>query len=133
MNYSENICFVISKLWVERDKHTNNDYDVTCWMGRMFSMIQIETIGIGWTLSSRPCFLIRLRKIWMKLLILFGVNILISIIILIFLTITNLSGVANISMIVIVICGRKNTLYHAPKPLVSYLAEKIQNFFGYDI
>ena len=26
--YSDNICFVISKLWNEREKHTNNDYSV---------------------------------------------------------------------------------------------------------
>ena len=30
--YSENICFVVSKLWNEREKHTNTEYAVTGWM-----------------------------------------------------------------------------------------------------
>ena len=30
--FSENICFVISNLWNEREKHINNDYDATGWM-----------------------------------------------------------------------------------------------------
>ena len=30
--YSENICFVISILWNEREKHINTDYTVTGWM-----------------------------------------------------------------------------------------------------
>ena len=25
-DYSENLCFVISKLWIERDKHINTNY-----------------------------------------------------------------------------------------------------------
>ena len=28
-DYSENVCFVISKLWIERQKHINTDYDMT--------------------------------------------------------------------------------------------------------
>ena len=31
-HYSENICLVISKLWFERDKHTNTDYALYGWM-----------------------------------------------------------------------------------------------------
>ena len=31
-DYSENLCFVISKLWVEIDKHTNTYYTVTGWV-----------------------------------------------------------------------------------------------------
>ena len=30
--YSDNICFVISNLWNEREKHINTDYAVTGWM-----------------------------------------------------------------------------------------------------
>ena len=30
--YSDNICIFISKLWNEREKNTNTDYDVTGWM-----------------------------------------------------------------------------------------------------
>ena len=30
--YSENICFVISSLWNEREKHINTDYAINCWM-----------------------------------------------------------------------------------------------------
>ena len=31
-NYSENICFFISNLWIEREKRTNTDCTVTGWM-----------------------------------------------------------------------------------------------------
>ena len=30
--YSENICFVISSLWIERKKHINNSYSMTGWI-----------------------------------------------------------------------------------------------------
>ena len=30
--YSDNIYFVISKLWIEREKYINTDYYVTCWV-----------------------------------------------------------------------------------------------------
>ena len=30
--YSENICFVISRLWNKREEHINTDYAVTGWM-----------------------------------------------------------------------------------------------------
>ena len=30
--YADNICFVISSLWNEREKHINTDYAVTGWM-----------------------------------------------------------------------------------------------------
>ena len=30
--YSENICFVISRLWNVMEKHINTDYSVTGWM-----------------------------------------------------------------------------------------------------
>ena len=30
--YSEHICFVISSLWNEREKHINTNYAVTGWM-----------------------------------------------------------------------------------------------------
>ena len=30
--YLEYICFFISKLWIEREKHTDTDYDMTDWM-----------------------------------------------------------------------------------------------------
>ena len=51
-------------------------------------------------------------------LISFGVDIIISIIIMIFLTVENSSVVVKISVMVIVICGIINTLYRAPKCLV---------------
>ena len=38
--YSDNICFVISKLWIEREKHINNDYDVTGWMSCVITHIR---------------------------------------------------------------------------------------------
>ena len=56
----------------------------------------METTGIRWMLSSRPFLMIHMRKSCMELLMPFGVNILIPIIILILLTVTNLSVVANI-------------------------------------
>ena len=30
--YSENICFIVYRLWNEREKHINNDYAMTGWM-----------------------------------------------------------------------------------------------------
>ena len=30
--YTEYKCFFISKLWIEREKHTDTDYDMTDWM-----------------------------------------------------------------------------------------------------
>ena len=30
--YSENICFDVSSLWNEREKHINTDYAVTDWV-----------------------------------------------------------------------------------------------------
>ena len=30
--YSENICFVIFRLWNKREEHINTDYAVTSWM-----------------------------------------------------------------------------------------------------
>ena len=77
--------------------------------------------------------MIRLGKSCMKLLIPFGVNILISIIGLILLTVTNLSGVAKIFAMVIVIRGIKNSLYHAPKYLVLELGDQLQKFLGYSL
>ena len=40
--YSENICFVISILWNEREKHINNDYAVTGWMLCVIPHIRID-------------------------------------------------------------------------------------------
>ena len=54
----------------------------------------------------------------MKLLIPFVVNMRISIIIFILLTVTNLSGVAKIFTMKIAVCGIKHTLYYEPKSLV---------------
>ena len=54
----------------------------------------------------------------MKLLVTFGLNIIISIIIIIVLTVTNLPEVEKLFVIVIVICGIKKTNYHTPKLLV---------------
>ena len=30
--YSENICYVLPQLWIEREEHINTDYSVTGWM-----------------------------------------------------------------------------------------------------
>ena len=58
----------------------------------------------------------------MKLSISSGANIKVSIIRMIFLTVMNLSGTVNISMMVIVIYGIINTPYHPPMILGIYLA-----------
>ena len=51
-NYPENLCFVISKLWTEREKHINTSYDVTGCMLCIIThtrdyllKIKMETIG----------------------------------------------------------------------------------------
>ena len=60
----------------------------------------------------------QLNKSYMKLLIRSGANIQMSIIIMILLKVMNLSGTLNISVMVTVIYGVRNTLYHPPKFLV---------------
>ena len=37
--YSENICFVISSLWNEREKHVNTDYAVTGWISCVIPIV----------------------------------------------------------------------------------------------
>ena len=37
---SENLCFVVSKLYIEREKHTNTNYSVTSWMLRVTTHIR---------------------------------------------------------------------------------------------
>ena len=54
----------------------------------------------------------------MKPLIRFRLNIPISIIRMILLTVTNITGVVKIVVEVMVICVIKNTVYHKPKSLV---------------
>ena len=38
--YSDNICFVISNFWNEREEHINTDYDVTGWLLCVFPHIR---------------------------------------------------------------------------------------------
>ena len=38
--YSENICFVISKLWNKREEHINTDCALTGWMLRVIPHIR---------------------------------------------------------------------------------------------
>ena len=80
--YSENLCFVISKLWIERKKHINTDYAMTGWMLCVIHQIwedvfknsnennrnQVNTV-------LENLFLIHLKMSCMKPLIHFGVNI----------------------------------------------------------
>ena len=61
-----------------------------------------------------------MKKSSMKPLIRFGVNIIISIIVIILLTVTNLSVLVMIFGIVIGICDIKNTLYHAPNKVLGF-------------
>ena len=84
--YSENICFVISSLWNEREKHINTDYAVTGWMlfvipnirEDIFKMHKINII-FRKIMLSKLCFLDQLKKSYMEILIRFGANIQISI------------------------------------------------------
>ena len=69
----------------------------------------------------------------MKLLIRSGANIQISIIIMILLTVMNLSGIVKILVMVTVIYGTKNTPYHPPKFFVLYIAGQLQFVLEYDM
>ena len=104
--YSDHICFVISKLWIEIEKHVNTDYAVTGWILCVIPHIREDVFKN----SNR------------KPLIRFGVNIQNSIIRMILLTVINVYGVVKIFVMLIFICGVINTLYHSPKSLVLYLA-----------
>ena len=75
----------------------------------------MEIIAIIPILSSRPYLLIYLRNSCKKISITFGVSIKMSIIRLVLLKVTNLSVVSKIFVMVMVICGIKNSLYHASK------------------
>ena len=74
-------------------------------------------------LSSRPFLNIYMRKSCMTLFMSFGVNITISIIKLILLTVKNVSRVENIFVMVIVICGIKILFIVHQMFLVFYLIE----------
>ena len=69
----------------------------------------------------------QLKKIYMKLLIRFGVNIQSSIIRMILLTVMNLSRTLKILLMVIVIYGIRNNIYHPPKFLVFSLQSNFKN------
>ena len=30
--YTQNICFIISNMWIERETHINTDYDINGWV-----------------------------------------------------------------------------------------------------
>ena len=40
--YSDNICFVISNFWNEREKHINTDYAVTGWILCVIPHIRVD-------------------------------------------------------------------------------------------
>ena len=67
---------------------------------------------------SKLCFLDQLKNSYMELLIYSGANILYSIIRMIPLTVMNLSVTIKILLMVTVIYGIINNLYHPPKFLV---------------
>ena len=66
----------------------------------------------------------------MKPQIRFGVNIMISIVRMILLTVTNLSRLVNIFLMVIFICGTRNILYHTPKSLVCRLQGNFRKYLN---
>ena len=76
--------------------------------------IQVDTVFKSFILD-------RLKKSYMKLLIRFGPNIQNSIIRMILLTVISLYLIVKISLMVIVICGIRTTLYHPLKSLVLHL------------
>ena len=123
--YSDHICFVISILWNRREKHINTDYSVTGWMLCVIPHIREDVFKnaknnhhtqVNTVIKS--FFLDQLKKSYMKPLISSGANIQISVIIIILLTVMNLSGTVNILVMVTFIYGIRNTLYHPPKFLV---------------
>ena len=64
-----------------------------------------------WILLSRVCFLDQLKNSNMKLSIRFGVNIQLSIVIIVLLTVMDLFGTVKIFLMVIVSYGIKNTIF----------------------
>ena len=45
-DYSEILCFVISKLWIEEEKHINTDYAVTGWVLCVIPHIKKDVLKI---------------------------------------------------------------------------------------
>ena len=117
--------FIISKLWNKREEHINTNYDVTGWMlcviphirEDVFKMHKINII-FRWAMLSKLCLLDNQKKSYMELLISSVVNILYSIIRMIYLTVIILSGTVNILLMVTFIYGIINTHYHPPHFLV---------------
>ena len=112
-------------MWNERDKHINTAYDVTGWMLCVINHIREDVLK-----REQNNHHIQLNTViksfisgstgnsYMKLLIRSEANIQISIIRMIILTVMNLSGTVNISVMVTVIYGIKNNPYRPQKFLV---------------
>ena len=127
--YSDNICFVISKFWNKRDKHINTYYSVTGWMLYVITKIKKNVFKntqnnhhIQVNTIIKVFLLDQLKNSYMKLPIISGAVIQISIIRMILLTVMNLSGTVKIFVMIIIIYGIINTSYRTPKFLGLYLA-----------
>ena len=112
-------------MWNEREKHINTDYAVTGWMLYVITHIREDVfknaqnnhhIQVNTVIKS--LFYGSTEKSYMKLSIRSGVNIQILIILMILLTVINLSGMVKISVMVTVIYGINNIPYHPPKLFV---------------
>ena len=115
--YLDNICFVVSNLWNETEKHINTDYAVTGWMLCVITHIRENVFKneqnnhhIQVNTVIKICFLDQLKNSYMKLSINSGANIQISIIRMITLTAMNLSETVKILLMVTFIYGIRNTL-----------------------
>ena len=112
-------------LWIEREKKTNTEYGVTGFVLCLILHIREDVFNYSnannnnhFILLSRPFLFHSYKKSYMKSLTRSGLNKIISIVSLILLTVTNLSEVVKKFMMLIVIHGIRNTLYHAPNSLV---------------
>ena len=95
---------------------------MTCWVSCVIHHINVDVfknaqnnhhIWVNTVIKS--FFLDQLKNTYMKISIHSGANIQISIIIMIILTVMNLYGTVNISVMVTVIYGIKNNPYNPPR------------------
>ena len=126
--YSENICFVISNLWNEKERDIDIDYFVTGCILCVIPHIREdvlnnsnENIGNKVNTVIKTLFADSYENCSKKPLIRFGLNMLILIVTMVLLTVTYLYGVVKIFVMLIFIFGIRNTLNHAPKFLVLWL------------
>ena len=123
--YSETLTSDRSNFWIETEKRINTDCAFIRYILCVIPLIQEDLFNNSngnhrqhFNTVIKTFFLISMMIICMVLLIPFELNILIPFIIMILLTVMDSSAVANIFVMVIVICGIKNTLYRAPKLLL---------------